>query len=184
MRILAVDPGSKQVGLAISDPTGTIATALPTLSATPADTLPERIASAAAGHSAERIIIPDSTTLTDYLLNKTATLIETMIVYPERMRANIESTRWRTEAAGWLEQSSEHPDGRGLAGSIRPQKGENLAFGYIERDVVDGDMIGVSFGQSFDFDHIYNSGRARKLFVSVDHHDRVPGSNVSILSRQ
>ena len=43
--------------------------------------------------SAERIIIPDSTTLTDYLLNKTATLIETMIVYPERMRANIESTR-------------------------------------------------------------------------------------------
>src|SRR2546430_13800277 len=43
--------------------------------------------------SAERIIIPDSTTLTDSLLNKTATLIETMIVYPERMRANIESTR-------------------------------------------------------------------------------------------
>src|SRR5256884_6458891 len=42
--------------------------------------------------SAERIIIPDSATLVDYLLNKTATLIETMIVYPERMRANIEST--------------------------------------------------------------------------------------------
>jgi RNase H-fold protein (predicted Holliday junction resolvase) len=34
MRILAVDPGSKQVGLAISDPTGTIATALSTLPAT------------------------------------------------------------------------------------------------------------------------------------------------------
>ena len=43
--------------------------------------------------SAERIIIPDSTTLTDYLLNKTATLIETMFVYPERMLANLESTR-------------------------------------------------------------------------------------------
>ncbi len=43
--------------------------------------------------SAERIIIPDSTTLADYLLNKTATLIETMFVYPERMRANLESTR-------------------------------------------------------------------------------------------
>jgi adenylosuccinate lyase len=43
--------------------------------------------------SAERIIIPDSTTLTNYLLNKTATLIETMFVYPKRMMANLESTR-------------------------------------------------------------------------------------------
>jgi adenylosuccinate lyase len=43
--------------------------------------------------SAERIIIPDSTTLADYLLNKTATLIETMFVYPARMMANLESTR-------------------------------------------------------------------------------------------
>jgi adenylosuccinate lyase len=43
--------------------------------------------------SAERIIIPDSTTLANYLLNKTATLIETMFVYPERMKANLDSTR-------------------------------------------------------------------------------------------
>jgi adenylosuccinate lyase len=42
--------------------------------------------------SAERIIIPDSTTLADYLLNKTANLIETMFVYPQRMMANLEST--------------------------------------------------------------------------------------------
>jgi putative Holliday junction resolvase len=57
MRILAVDPGSKQVGLAISDPTGTIATALSTLPAAPADTLATRIASAAAAQAAERIIV-------------------------------------------------------------------------------------------------------------------------------
>ncbi len=38
------------------------------------------------------MILPDSTTLVDYLLNKTANLIETMFVYPERMRANLEST--------------------------------------------------------------------------------------------
>ena len=43
--------------------------------------------------SVERIIIPDSTTLADYLLNKTANLIETMFVYPERMLANLHSTR-------------------------------------------------------------------------------------------
>src|SRR3989454_25193 len=43
--------------------------------------------------SAERVILPDSTTLIDYLLKKTTNLIETMFVYPERMRANLESTR-------------------------------------------------------------------------------------------
>jgi adenylosuccinate lyase len=43
--------------------------------------------------SAERVILPDSTTLADYLLTKTTNLIDTMFVYPERMRANLESTR-------------------------------------------------------------------------------------------
>src|SRR5215469_4746322 len=43
--------------------------------------------------SVERVILPDSTTLVDYLLTKTANVIETMFVYPERMKANLESTR-------------------------------------------------------------------------------------------
>jgi adenylosuccinate lyase len=43
--------------------------------------------------SVERIILPDSTTLTNYMLNKTANVLDTMFVYPERMRANLESTR-------------------------------------------------------------------------------------------
>ena len=43
--------------------------------------------------STERVILPDSTTLIDYMLNKTANLIETMFVYPKRMLANLESTR-------------------------------------------------------------------------------------------
>ncbi|MGH9512711.1 MAG: adenylosuccinate lyase [Terriglobales bacterium] len=42
--------------------------------------------------SVERIIIPDSTTLVDYMLQKTTNLIDTMIVYPERMKLNLEST--------------------------------------------------------------------------------------------
>jgi adenylosuccinate lyase len=42
--------------------------------------------------SVERIILPDSTILTDYLLDKTATLIDTLVVYPERMRMSLEST--------------------------------------------------------------------------------------------
>jgi adenylosuccinate lyase len=43
--------------------------------------------------SVERVIIPDSTTLVEYLLFKTSNLIDTMFIYPERMLANLESTR-------------------------------------------------------------------------------------------
>lgn len=42
--------------------------------------------------SVERVILPDSTILTDYLLAKTLWLIEGMQVYPARMRRNLEST--------------------------------------------------------------------------------------------
>ncbi len=42
--------------------------------------------------SAERIILPDSTILADYLLQKTATLIDKLLVYPARMLKNLEST--------------------------------------------------------------------------------------------
>jgi len=42
--------------------------------------------------SVERIIFPDSTILVDYLLAKTANLIDQLLVYPERMKRNLEST--------------------------------------------------------------------------------------------
>ena len=42
--------------------------------------------------SVERVIIPDSTTLVDYMLQKTANLMDTMFVYPKRMLVNLEST--------------------------------------------------------------------------------------------
>src|SRR6202521_4402350 len=42
--------------------------------------------------STERVILPDSTTLVDYMLQKTANLVDTMFVYPERMKRNLEST--------------------------------------------------------------------------------------------
>jgi len=42
--------------------------------------------------SVERIIFPDSTILTDYLLAKTTNLVEKLLVYPARMLRNLEST--------------------------------------------------------------------------------------------
>src|SRR5579864_5007311 len=43
--------------------------------------------------SVERIILPDSTILTDYILDKTTKLADTLLVYPERMKRNLEMTR-------------------------------------------------------------------------------------------
>jgi adenylosuccinate lyase len=43
--------------------------------------------------SVERIILPDSTTLVDYLLSRTANLVEKLLVYPERMRQNLDMTK-------------------------------------------------------------------------------------------
>jgi len=42
--------------------------------------------------SAERVILPDSTILVDYLLAKTEQLIDRLMVYPDRMLKNLEST--------------------------------------------------------------------------------------------
>jgi len=42
--------------------------------------------------SAERVILPDSTILADYLLAKAANLIDKLLVYPARMLKNLEST--------------------------------------------------------------------------------------------
>ena len=43
--------------------------------------------------SVERVVLPDATILTDYLLEKTIWLVKGMRVYPDRMRRNLDSTR-------------------------------------------------------------------------------------------
>src|SRR5207245_5381850 len=43
--------------------------------------------------SVERVILPDSSILADYLLDKTTRLVDTLLVYPDRMRRNLEMTK-------------------------------------------------------------------------------------------
>ena len=43
--------------------------------------------------SVERVILPDSTILADYLLEKTTRLVDQLMVYPERMRRNLDATK-------------------------------------------------------------------------------------------
>jgi adenylosuccinate lyase len=42
--------------------------------------------------SVERVIMPDSTILTDYMLSKVTDLIKHLVVYPDRMRRNLDLT--------------------------------------------------------------------------------------------
>jgi putative pre-16S rRNA nuclease len=57
LRVLAVDPGSKRVGLAVSDPTGTVAQALATVAAEPRETLVSRLAGIAREQAAGAIVV-------------------------------------------------------------------------------------------------------------------------------
>jgi adenylosuccinate lyase len=43
--------------------------------------------------SAERVVLPDSSITTDYMLAKMASLIDGLVVYPERMLENLNLTR-------------------------------------------------------------------------------------------
>jgi len=43
--------------------------------------------------SAERIVLPDSSATTDYILAKATSLLDTLVVYPENMLKNLELTR-------------------------------------------------------------------------------------------
>ncbi|HYX30898.1 MAG TPA: adenylosuccinate lyase [Pyrinomonadaceae bacterium] len=43
--------------------------------------------------SAERVVLPDSSIATDYMLQKMASLVDGLVVYPERMLENLNATR-------------------------------------------------------------------------------------------
>jgi len=56
-RVLTVDPGSRRVGIAVSDPTGTIAQPLTALPAEPAATLAGRLLALAREQEATRLVV-------------------------------------------------------------------------------------------------------------------------------
>jgi adenylosuccinate lyase len=71
--------------------------------------------------SVERVILPDSTILADYLLDSATTLVDTMFVYPERMRRNLDLTRGLVFSGQLLLDLSE-------AGMLREQ-----AYALVQR---------------------------------------------------
>jgi putative Holliday junction resolvase len=56
-RVLAVDPGSRRVGVALSDEGGVIAQPLTAVDAEPAQSLPERLVALAREHEAAELVV-------------------------------------------------------------------------------------------------------------------------------
>ena len=58
--------------------------------------------------SVERIILPDSTTLVDYMLYRMSAIVGEMKVFPERMRRNLEATKGLVFSGQLLQDLVEH----------------------------------------------------------------------------
>jgi hypothetical protein len=51
-------------------------------------------------------------------------------------------------ATGLVDQGREDPDGGGFAGAVRPQQGEEVAFGHVQIDATEGlETVAVGLGQ-------------------------------------
>jgi adenylosuccinate lyase len=107
--------------------------------------------------SVERVILPDSTILVEYLLAKTTDLVDRLLVYPERMRKNLES-------GGGLVYSGQLLLELAAKGVLREQ-----AYRWVQRNAMkaweedgdfralaeaDADIAGVL--QPADFDHAFS----------------------------
>jgi adenylosuccinate lyase len=58
--------------------------------------------------SVERIILPDSTILVDYMLHRTAEIVANMKVFSERMRRNLDATKGLVFSGQLLQDLVEH----------------------------------------------------------------------------
>src|SRR5262249_50780523 len=116
--------------------------------------------------SVERIIFPDSTILADYLLDRTATLIEKLVVYPDRMKENLELTHGLIYS------------GELLLALVAKNVSREDAYRWVQRNAMRVWDEGGTFRDKVltdadikktlsasDIDHVFDSGR---LLANVD----------------
>src|SRR5262252_66864 len=116
--------------------------------------------------SVERIIFPDSTILADYLLDKTATLVEKLVVYPDRMKQNLELTHGLIYSGELLlhlvaKNVSREDAYRWVQRNAMRVWDEGGTF----RDKVATDTDIKKTLSASDIDHVFDSGR---LLANVD----------------
>src|SRR5215467_8080375 len=116
--------------------------------------------------SVERIIFPDSTILADYLLEKTATLVDRLVVYPDRMKQNLELTHGLIYSGELLlhlvaKNVSREDAYRWVQRNAMRVWDEGGTF----RDKVATDTDIKKTLSASDIDHVFDSGR---LLATVD----------------
>jgi adenylosuccinate lyase len=132
--------------------------------------------------SVERVIIPDSTTLLDYMLQKTSSLMDTMFIYPQRMMRNLESTGGLVFSGQLLLDLVEHGVSRENAyrmvqhHAMRAWK-EDLNF----RDLVLKDKEITALVPRRTIEHAFDLGRqlrnVDKIFARVFQKSRAPAKS-------
>src|SRR5439155_11273599 len=55
----------------------------------------------------------------------------------------------------WLQQPAQHPNHRGLSGTVWSEKSEDRAFPHLEAYLIDSGKLAESFGQPLAFDHYF-----------------------------
>jgi adenylosuccinate lyase len=126
--------------------------------------------------SVERIIFPDSTIVLDYLLDKTTSLLDRLVVYPDRMRENLDMMHGLVFSGQLLLELVE----RGVT--------REDAYRWVQRNAMKvwDEGIGFKDGVSADPDITGNMDQASidsvfesaKLIENVDHiFERVFGSS-------
>src|SRR5438128_2592220 len=83
--------------------------------------------------SAERVVLPDSSIATDYMLAKAASLVDGLVVYPERMLENLNATRGLVFS------------GRLLLALTQAGVARETAYEWVQRDAVKSWDDGADF---------------------------------------
>src|SRR6202034_4233681 len=94
--------------------------------------------------SVERVILPDSTILVDYMLSKTAEIVSGMKVFPERMRRNLDATHGLIFSGQLLQDLVEH--GAPREDSYKWVQGHAMAAWESETSFKDRIAADISIG--------------------------------------
>jgi len=128
--------------------------------------------------SVERIILPDSTTLVDYMLHKTTDIVANMKVFPERMARNLNATQGLVFSGQLLQDLVEH--GAPREDAYKWVQGHAMAAWESEtsfRDRVAADIGIRKFLDEKALEHTFDLHRQLRAVDAIFH--RVFGSKTA-----
>ena len=118
--------------------------------------------------SVERIILPDSTILVDYMLHRTSEIVANMKVFPERMRRNLDATQGLVFSGQLLQDLVEHGAPREEA--YKWVQGHAMAAWESETSFKDRIAADANIGKHLDekaLAHTFDLGRQLRAVDAI-----------------